>query len=296
MFDSDKRHSNPGRCGIFPATLPGIKNKDGGKDRKGIRKMKVLSLVNQKGGVAKTTTAAALADYFSRQGKKTLLIDFDPQGSLTTALGLSDDTDCPQALRFLALDKAMAKSQSYELCTNLDVITSDMGLEKANILLINKLGKERYLRRAIDSIAQKEKYDYVILDSNPSFSQLTINVLYASDYVIVPFKPEYNSFKGIMQLFENIKEIKEISPTLNILGFVITMARHTKSTEEAVSVIKQFADEQHCVLFKPAIRLAVAAADAPSYGISLFKYQPNSEVAKDYEQLCGEILRVLEEN
>lgn len=256
--------------------------------------MKVVSLVNQKGGVAKTTTAAALADYLSRKGKKTLLIDFDPQGSLTTALGLTDDTDCPQALRFLALDKNISEAQRYKFNTYLDVITSDMGLEKANILLINKLGKERYLRRAINGIAQKEKYDYVVLDSNPSFSQLTINVLYASDYVIVPFKPEYNSFKGIMQLFENIKEMKEINPDINVLGFVVTMARRTKSTEEAIEVIRQFADDQNCRLFKPAIRLAVAAADAPSYGKSLYTYQPNSDVAKDYEQLCGEILDSLE--
>lgn len=255
--------------------------------------MKVISLVNQKGGVAKTTTATALADYFARQGKKTLLVDFDPQGTLTTSFGLADDTDNPQALKFLTLDKAMPEAEIVKLGSMLDIVTSDIGLEKANNVLSTKVGKERFLRRAIDKIAQKEKYDYVILDSNPSFSQLTINVLYASDKVLVPFKPEYNSFKGIMQLFENIEELKEIQPNLSVLGFVITMARRTKSTEEAIAAIKEFAKKQNCRVFSPAIRLAVDAADAPSYGQSLYSYKPQSEVAKDYERLAANILDAL---
>ena len=255
--------------------------------------MKVLSLVNQKGGVAKTTTAMALADYFARAGKKVLLIDFDPQGSLTTSFGLSDDTDNPQALRFLAIDKSCREAVVSHK-DGIDIITSDIGLEKANITLTTLLGKERFLRRAIVKITQKENYDYVIVDSNPSFSQLTINVLYASDYVLVPFKPEYNSFKGIMQLFENLEEMKEIQPQLEVLGFVVTMARQTKSSEEAITAIGEFAEERSCTLFKPAIRLGVACADAPSYGKSVYAYSPESGVAKDYEQLAKNVLTALE--
>lgn len=130
--------------------------------------MKVISLVNQKGGVAKTTTSAALADYFARNGKKTLLVDFDPQGSLTTSFGLADDTDNPQALKFLSLDKGMSEAEIHKLTTMLDIVTSDIGLEKANNVLAAKFGKECYLRRAIEKIAQKENYDYVILDSKHS--------------------------------------------------------------------------------------------------------------------------------
>lgn len=255
--------------------------------------MKVISLVNQKGGVAKTTTAVALADYFARHGKRTLLVDFDPQGSLTTAFGLADDADNPQALKFLTLDKGVSEAEIQKLSGMLDIITSDIGLEKANNMLAAKLGKERFLRRAIDKIAQKEKYDFVILDSNPSFSYLTINVLYASDKVLVPFKPEYNSFKGIKQLFENIEEMKEIQPNLSVLGFVITMARRAKSTDEAIKAIKSFAVKRECSVFCPAIRLAVDAADAPSYGKSLHDYKSNSNVAKDYERLCESVLEAL---
>lgn len=261
---------------------------------------KVISLVNQKGGVAKTTTAAALADYFARHGKKTLLVDFDPQGSLTTSFGLSDEADTPAAFKFLGLEKgtealpAEVKPELYG--GNLHIITSDIGLERANVLLTSRVGRERFLRRAINEITQKERYDYVIIDSNPSFSILTMNVIYASDYVIVPFKPEFNSFKGIMQLFDNVKEMQDFQPNLAILGFVITMARkNVKSTDEAIRAIKEFAAGQGCRVFMPVIRLAAACADAPSHGKSLNAYAPDSNVAKDYEELGEAVLEALED-
>ncbi|MDE5721993.1 MAG: ParA family protein [Clostridia bacterium] len=256
--------------------------------------MKVLSLVNQKGGVAKTTTSIALADYFARHGKKTLLIDFDPQGSLTTSFGLADDADNPKALKFLALARGGSEAMPHKLAKNLYVITSDIGLEKANASLITKIGKERYLRRAVDELNKKEKFDYVILDSNPSFSQLTINVLYASDKVLVPFKPEFNSYKGIMQLFENIEELKALQPNLAVLGFVVTMARPVKSAEQAIAEITDFAKDQSCRVFTPAIRLAVACADAPSHQKSIYSYAPDSSVAHDYEMLGANVLEALE--
>lgn len=261
--------------------------------------MKVLSLVNQKGGVAKTTTAIALADYFARHGKYTLLIDFDPQGSLTTSLGLANDSDDPQALKFLSLEKGIeATPIDYNVDVydgNLHVITSDIGLEKANMLLSSRPGRERFLRRAINKIAQKENYDYVIIDSNPSFSITTMNVLFASDYVLVPFKPEFNSHKGIKQLFDNVEEMKEFQPNLSVLGFVVTMARkNVKSVEQSIEAIRAFAKKQGCRVFFPPIRLAVACADAPSHGKSLKSYAPDSNVAKDYEQLSQSVLETLE--
>jgi chromosome partitioning protein len=254
--------------------------------------MKIISFVNQKGGVAKTTSALALADYLSRQGERTLVVDFDAQGSLTTACGLADDTDNPQALKLLGLERG-ATVTPQKKGSNLDVITSDMGLERANVLLLSAtVGRERYLARALKKLSSD--YDYCVIDSNPSLSIMTINVLYASDYVIVPFKPEFNSFAGIKQLISNIAAVQEIQPNVKLLGFAVTMAvSNRSSTVECIEYIKNFAAEEGYQVFTPAIRLAVAAADAPSYGQSLYEYDRNSNVAKDYELLCQHIYEAI---
>lgn len=254
--------------------------------------MKVISLVNQKGGVAKTTTAMALADGFTRRGKKVLLIDFDPQGHLTTSYGLVEhNIGYPQALCFLELDKG-AHAREEVLKDNLSIITSDIGLEEANTKLAMKVGRERYLMRAIKKI--DGKYDYVIIDSNPSLSITTINALTASDYVLIPFKPEYNSIKGVDLLLESVRDVQAIKPDIEVLGFVATMAvaRRT-STKEVIEVIRERAEEVGSCVFNSTIRNAVAAADAPSHGKSVFDYAPNSGVAEDYEKLCDEILATL---
>lgn len=255
--------------------------------------MKVISLVNQKGGVAKTTTAMALADGFARRGKKVLLIDFDPQGHLTTSYGLTErNVAYPQAFSFLELDRG-AHARKVVLKDNLEIITSDIGLEEANTKLAMKVGRERYLMRAINKI--DGMYDYVIIDSNPSLSIITINVLTASDYVLIPFKPEYNSLKGVDLLLESVRDVQALKPNLEVLGFVVTMADSRRtSTKEAIEVIRERAEEAGSRVFKSAIRIAVAAADAPSHGKSVFDYAPNSGVADDYEKLCDEILAQLE--
>ncbi len=257
--------------------------------------MKVISLINQKGGVAKTTTAYALADGLSRRNRKVLVIDFDPQGSLTNALGLEDENvDDPQSLRFLELEKGM-RAVPLNLTHNLAVITSDAGLERANDMLLTRIGRERYLRRAIEKLPDCI-YDYVIIDSNPSLSVCTLNVIAASDEILIPFKPEFGSFKGIDLLLENVDAVRSIAPKkIGILGFVVTMADARRaSTLQAVELMEERAEEIGSRVFKRHIRLAVAAADAPSYGKSIHDYAPNSNVAKDYEALCDEILAAVE--
>ncbi len=255
--------------------------------------MKIISLVNQKGGVAKTTTAMALADGFTRRGKKVLLVDFDPQGHLTTSYGLEDENpDYPEALRLLGLDKGIEVKETV-LSHNLSIITSDIGLEEANTRLAPKYGRERFLDRALRKY--RDLYDYIIIDSNPSLSITTINVIVASDYILIPFKPEFNSFKGIDLLLDSVTEIQRDKPEIGVLGYVVTMADpRRRSTREAVEYVRSIAEERGGRVFHSEIRVGVAAADAPSYGKSILEYAPNSGVAADYEHLCDEILKTLE--
>ncbi len=256
--------------------------------------MKVISLVNQKGGVAKTTTSIALADGFARRGKKVLIIDFDPQAHLTTSFALSDDAQCPQALRFLNIVPGM-ECHLQVINKNLSIITSEIGLEQANTILQTKIGRERFLARAIKKLSASA-FDYVIIDSNPSLSILTVNVLAASDYILIPFKPEFNSFKGVDLLLESVADVKTMYPQIEILGFVVTMAdNRRRSTAESIEVISQKAQQAGTCVFKTAIRVAVQGADAASHGKSIYEYAPKSKISDDYEKLCDEILAKLNE-
>lgn len=256
--------------------------------------MKVLSLVNQKGGVGKTMTAMALADGFARRGKKVLLIDFDPQAHLTNSFGLVDaQPEYPEALRLLGLGKCDSARERV-ISNNLSIITSDIGLERANNALVGRPGPERHLARALARF--RDLYDYIIIDSNPSLSQTTLNVMYASDYLLIPFKPEFNSLRGIDLLYGIISDVKELKPSVSVLGFIATMKDSRRSsTPQAIAYVKQVADSWGSKIYASEIRIGVACADAPSHGKTLFEYDPDSNVSQDYEKLCDEILTELEE-
>ena len=256
--------------------------------------MKVISLVNQKGGVAKTTTSIALADGLARRGKRVLIIDFDPQAHLTTSFALSDDAQCPQALRFLNIVPG-AEFQLQVINKNLSIVTSEIGLEQANTILQTKIGRERFLARAIKKLSTSA-FDYVIIDSNPSLSILTVNVLAASDYILIPFKPEFNSFKGVDLGGRRIIKKKTMYPQIEILGFIVTMAdKRRRSTAESIEIIEQKAQQSGTCVFKSIIRVAVQGADAASHGKSIYEYAPTSKISDDYEKLCDEILAKLNE-
>ena len=166
--------------------------------------MKIISVVNQKGGVGKTATTLALAYGLARKGKKILLIDFDPQGLLTSNLNAEVDETNPGSLKLLGLNtKPML--ETVEIEKNLELVTAGIGLETANVLLSKKDNKETILSFVLSYI---KNYDYIILDTRPDFSLLTINALIASDELIIPFKAEYDSLVSLNILFQNIAEIR----------------------------------------------------------------------------------------
>ena len=248
--------------------------------------MRVIGLVNQKGGVAKTTTASALAYGLARNGKRTLLVDFDPQGNLTVACGVVTNEGDPPALAFTE-PKGSIAVQNLE--PDLDFIASGIGLETANMKLAGKPCRELYLKRALKKFANE--YDYVVIDSNPSLSIITLNVLSACDEIIVPFKPEFNSEKGVNLLIETVEEIRQINENLRIRGFLVTMAdRRRRSTNESVEYIKRQAQGCQSKVYSSWIRQSVVAADAPKIGKSVYDYRPGSPLVADYEAFVQEFL------
>jgi chromosome partitioning protein len=176
---------------------------------------KVTAIVNQKGGVGKTTTALNLSYALSKQGKKVLLIDFDPQSSLTSALGINADNK-PNIYTLMANtieEKETGENHIIKIKNNLDVIPSSLDLAGIEMTLVNVMSRETILKSIIDEI--KEDYDYVLIDCSPSLGTLTINALAACDSVIIPVTPEYLSAKGLGLLVKNINLIKRrINPNI----------------------------------------------------------------------------------
>ena len=251
--------------------------------------MKVIALVNQKGGVAKTTTAQALAYGLAYKGFKTLLIDFDPQASLTLACGAKIRKGT--AFEWLALSPKMTESFEnvvVNLMTNLDIVPATIELEEANIILGGKLGRELYLAKAIAPL--DGRYDYVVIDSNPSLSLTTLNVLAAADELLIPFKPEYQSVQGVHLLLNTINDLKPIND-VKVGGFIITMADNRRnSTSEAVDYINAFANTFNTTVYQSIIRQSTAIADAPSAQQCIFDFKPNSNAAVDYMSLVDEFI------
>ncbi len=247
---------------------------------------KVIGVINQKGGVAKTTTVNAMAYFLAKQGKKVLAIDFDPQGNLTSSFGVTvQQGDYPGALKLLNVLK-MPGEILTKINENLDLITSDINLEEANKILTSKFMREVFLKKAIDGI--KDKYDFVIIDSSPSLSILTLNVLVASDEILIPTKAEFHSVKGIELLIETIKEVKEsLKPDLKINGFLITMFdQRRKATDYTLEWIDNIAQKEGTKVFKTKIRLSVKIAELPNGAKNITEIKNDS--LQDYEKFVNE--------
>ncbi len=251
-------------------------------------KGKVIAVVNQKGGVAKTTTVLALGNGLAKSGKKVLLVDFDPQGSLTSFLGI-DTENLATALEWLGVQKKYARNFREIVISvqkNLDIIPADISLETAPGFLHAKPGASNYLKVCIDAI--REKYDYIIIDTSPSLSVLTINALVASDELIVPFKPEDGSRKGINLLLNTILDVKVLNSTCHIAGFIVVMydKRRKNSLRENLEYIYEVAANNGTQVFDAKIRLSASATKITKEDI----FSPKSAVAEDYDAFVKEYI------
>ncbi|SHH60278.1 ParA family protein [Sporanaerobacter acetigenes] len=259
-------------------------------------KNKVTAIVNQKGGIGKTTTALNLGYALSEEGKKVLLIDFDPQASLTASVGINADnkTNIYTLMANSIEEKETGENYIVNIKNNLDIIPSTLDLAGIEMTLVNVMSRETILKSIIDEI--KKDYDYVLIDCSPSLGTLTINALAACDSVIIPVTPEYLSAKGLGLLVKNINLIKKrINPNIVIDGILITMLnKRTNLSKEMVKAINEstrYIKNQYDLdikVFENKIPISVKAGEAMLYKQSVIQYDPKNQVAGAYKEFARE--------
>jgi chromosome partitioning protein len=243
----------------------------------------IISVVNQKGGVGKTTTAVNLSSALARLNKKILLIDLDPQGHSGEYIGIRDN----EKSILEVIEKKFSATQCLRptYIKNLWVLPSNLRLGKFN--QNTPVGRQFALREALPNEIINQ-FDYVIIDCQPSLSLLTLNALTACDYVLLPVQAEFLALDGLTQLIVTLKEIQsKLHPKLEVLGVVLTMfdKRNKLSFEVQTELKKNFGDD----LFDTAIPRSVKLAESPSFAQSIFEYAPDSPGAISYFELANEV-------
>lgn len=250
---------------------------------------RIIAVVNQKGGVGKTTTAVNLGAYLARAGQRVLLVDLDPQANATSGLGV-DHKQLVKGIYEVLVSPVDIKEVVVETpIANYHVAPATLSLAGATVELVPLERREFLLKDNLKKLA--DDYDYVIIDSPPSLGLLTINGLVAADEILVPVQAEYYSLEGLSQLMETIDLVKEnLQPDIKILGVVLTMYDPQFRLSDAVleELYKFF---PHDKIFRSVIPRNVRLAEAPSYGQTILHYDPRSPGAKAYKKLADEIHR-----
>ncbi len=247
---------------------------------------KIISLLNHKGGVGKTTSAINIGAGLVELGKRVLLIDLDPQANLSLSLGIPRQPNTIyEALR------GESELEPYNVRENLDVVMSTLDLSGAEMELINEAGREYILKELFEPI--KDDYDFIIIDCPPSLGLLTLNALGASDYVYIPLQTQFLALQGLAKIKQVIDKVKfRLNKNLEIGGVIATMYDSRKIlNRDVVETIKKYFGEK---VFDTLIRDNVSLAEAPSQRQDIFNYNRSSIGAADYMSLCEEILQRIE--
>ena len=272
---------------------------------------KVIAVSNQKGGVSKTTTCLNLGISLAKEGKKVLLIDSDPQGSLTESLGFHnpDELDNTLATAISELIKADDKlsrgcrnSDDVDICTfqnyvpptlrhmeGVDLIPGNIELAGLEVSLVHMMSRETILRELLQEI--REEYDYVFIDCSPSLGMLTINALVAADSVLIPVQAAYLPAKGLEQLLMTISKVhRQLNRNLRIEGILLSMVdMRTNFSKEIIALIEGTYGT-NIRIFRTKIPFSVRAAEASAAGVSIFTHDPKGKVAEAYRNLMKEVI------
>lgn len=284
IFHTREKHNAALKNSEFPRGNQSYKN----PPRKELQ-MRKIAICNQKGGVAKTTSAINIAAYLAIKGKKTLLIDLDPQANATSGVGVNKKEIQHSIYNVLhehiGLDQAIKDTEIEYL----SVVPSNINLTGAEVELVNVMGREYRLKKAINEM--KRSFDFIILDCPPSLGLLTINGLTATDSILITIQPEYYALEGLGQLMNTFKLVKEnLNDKLEIEGVLLTMVdKRANLTKEVINEVRKFFGDK---VYNTFIPRAIKLAEAPSFGKPIALYDPHSPGAKKYDEMTNEMLGI----
>lgn len=248
---------------------------------------RIIAIANQKGGVGKTTTATNLSACLAEKGKKVLAIDMDPQGNMSSALGI-DKNNTENTIYELILEEcSLEECRVEEIIENLSIIPSNVNLAGAEIELIGLDNKEYILRKYVEEI--RDKYDFIVIDCPPSLNTLTVNAMTTADTVLVPIQCEYFALEGLSQLIHTINLVRDrLNPNLEIEGVVFTM--FDARTNLSLQVVENVKENLNQTVYKSIIPRNVRLAEAPSHGKPITLYDSKSAGAEAYRDLAEEVI------
>ena len=248
---------------------------------------RIIAIANQKGGVGKTTTAINLSACLAEKGKKVLSIDMDPQGNMTSGLGVDKDSVEKTVYDLIIGEAQIEEIICKNVLENMDVLPTNIDLSAAEIELIGIDNKEYIIKNEVDKV--KDNYDFIIIDCPPSLSMLTINAMTTADSVLVPIQCEYYALEGLSQLIHTIELVKErLNSNLEIEGVVFTM--YDARTNLSLQVVENVKDNLNQNIYKTIIPRNIRLAEAPSYGMPINQYDPKSSGAESYRLLADEVI------
>lgn len=255
----------------------------------------VIAVVNQKGGTGKTTTCENLGIGIALEGKKVLLIDTDPQASLTISLGFPNPDDLYPTLSDLltkVIEEETIKPTEGVIHhkEGVDLIPANIELSGLEVSLVNAMSRETILKQYVDTV--KREYDYVLLDCMPSLGMLTINALAAADHVLIPVQAQYLPAKGLEQLLQTINKVRrQINPKLRIEGVLLTMVDSRTNYGKDISTLIRETYGDKLKVFKTDIPRSVRAEEISAEGKSIFSHDPKGKVSEAYKILTKEVLK-----